>query len=77
MRRAFEARPSLELAFELAHNLILQDKVEGKDQADDYIAKLRNAGLGDTYVAYLEASVLFQRQKWPEAIPGSRGPGLP
>ena len=26
-------------------------------------------GLGDTYVRYLEAEILFQRQKWTEAIP--------
>ncbi|MGP0065145.1 MAG: tetratricopeptide repeat protein [Isosphaeraceae bacterium] len=70
LRQAFEAKPSLELAFELAYNLILQDKVDGKDQADGYITKLRNAGLGNTYVAYLEVSVLFQRKQWREAIPG-------
>ncbi len=26
-------------------------------------------GLGDTYVPYLEAEILFQQKKWAEAIP--------
>ena len=69
MRQAYQANPSLDLAFDLAETLILQDKIEGKDQAADYIARLRNAGLGDTLVRYLEAEILFQQKKWAEAIP--------
>ena len=69
LRRAFQANPSVAVAFELAESLILQDKVEGKDQAVDYVALLRNAGLGDTLVPYLEAEILVRRQRWSEAIP--------
>ncbi|MFI5457357.1 MAG: tetratricopeptide repeat protein [Isosphaerales bacterium] len=69
LRQAYEARPSVDLAFLLAEDLIIQGKIEGKDQAGDYIALLRNAGLGDTSVRYLEARILFQQQKWAEAIP--------
>ena len=68
LRQAFQVNPSLDLAFELADTLILQDKVEGKDQAGDYIAQLRTAGCGDTYVRYLEARIPFQRKQWAEAI---------
>ena len=69
---ASDTRPNLPstLAFELAENLILQDKIDGKDQAGDLLAKLRSAGFGDTYVPYLETRILFKRNKWAEAIPG-------
>ncbi|HKM54863.1 MAG TPA: tetratricopeptide repeat protein, partial [Isosphaeraceae bacterium] len=68
LRQAYRVNPSLDLALELANTLIIQDKVDGKDQAGEYIALLRSAGLGDTYVRYLEARILFQRQQWAEAI---------
>jgi predicted Zn-dependent protease len=68
LRRAHHANPSLPLAFLLAKNLIDQGKVEGKDQAGDYIALLRNAGLGNTLVKYLEAELSFQRKQWADAI---------
>jgi len=69
LRQSFEANPSVYLAFELAENLIIQGKIEGKDRAARYIAYLRARGLGDTGVRYLEARILFQQQKWAEAIP--------
>ncbi|HKI17046.1 MAG TPA: tetratricopeptide repeat protein, partial [Isosphaeraceae bacterium] len=69
LRQTFEARPSVDLAFLLAENLIIQGKIEGKDQAGGYIAYLRARGLGDTSVRYLEARIPFQQQKWAEAIP--------
>jgi tetratricopeptide (TPR) repeat protein len=69
LRQAFQAHPSLTLAFELAEILILQDKIEGKEQAVDYLTLLRNAGLGGTLVPYLEAEILVRRQRWSEAIP--------
>jgi len=68
LRHGLQANPVLDLAFELAENLILQDKVEGQDQAADYIGRLRSAGLGEGYVGYLEGRVLFQRKQWAEAI---------
>ncbi len=70
LRRAFEARPVGVLAFELADNLIAQDKkIDGKDGAADLIARLRAAGLGDTLVRFLEAEILFrQKDKLTEAI---------
>ncbi len=71
LRQAYEANPVLTLAFELADNLILQNKIEGKDQANDYIALLRNTGLGDAYVRFLDAEILFQQKEkdWAEVIP--------
>jgi predicted Zn-dependent protease len=69
LRQAFAANPSLTLAFFLAENLIDQGKIEGADQASGYIIRLRDAGLGDTLVKYLEAAISCKEQKWAEAIP--------
>ena len=69
LRQADQANPSLDLAFELAETLIAQNKIDGKDQAAGYIARLRDAGLGETLVRYLEAQILYQRKQWAEAIP--------
>ena len=69
LRQADQANPSLDLAFELAETLIAQNKIDDKDQAAGYIARLRDAGLGDTLVRYLEAKILYQRKQWAEAIP--------
>jgi len=69
LRQAYQARPSVDVAFRLAENLIIQGKIEGKDQAAGYMAYLRARGLGDTRVRYLEARILFQQQKWAETIP--------
>ena len=77
LRKALNANPSVALIFTLAEALILQGKIEGNDQAGDYIARLRNMGLGDSYVPYLEAEILFQQKKWAEAFPRSRRPGGP
>ena len=72
LRQADQANPSVDLAFELAATLIAQNKIDGKDQAADYIARLarlRDAGVGDTLVRYLEVQILYQRKQWAEAIP--------
>src|SRR5271157_2273740 len=69
LRQADQANPSLDLAFELAETLIAQNKLDDKDQAAGYIARLRAAGAGDTLVRYLEAKILYQRKRWAEAIP--------
>ena len=68
LRKALEANPSAVLAFVLAETLIREDKIDGKDQAKEFIARLRNVALGDNYVRYLEAEIPFQRRKWAEAI---------
>jgi cellulose synthase operon protein C len=68
LRKALEANPSGVLAFMLAETLIVQDKIEGKDQAGDYLNLLRNVGLADTCVRYLEAEIPFQRKQWTKAI---------
>ena len=69
LRQADQANPSLEVAFELAATLIAQGKIDGKDEAASYIARLRDAGLGDTLVRYLDARILCRRERWAEAIP--------
>ena len=63
-----EVKASVDLAFELAEVLIFQGKIEGDDQAEGYIARLRAAGFGETLVRFLEAEILVQRQRWAEAI---------
>jgi len=68
LRQAFQANPSLDLAFFLAETLIRQDKIDGKDEAAHYLAHLRNAGWGDTVVPFLEAEILVQGKKWADAI---------
>ncbi len=70
LRGAYQAKPTVNLAFLLADNLILQDKIDGKDQAADIINRLRNLGEMYTYtvVGFLEARILFRRKTWPEAI---------
>ena len=78
LRQAYQANPALDLAFELAEILILQDKIEGKDQAGDYIARLRNAGLGDTLVRFLEAENPVSAEAVGRGDPPDRnGPGGP
>ena len=78
LRQAFQAKPSVALAFDLAENLILQDKIEGKDQAADYIARLRNAGLGDTLVRYPGSRDPVPAEEVGRGDPRDRdGPGGP
>jgi len=69
LRQGFQAHPVVGLAFALAETLINQGKIDGKDEAGVYLTLLRNAGLGDTVVRFLEAEILFQQKKWAEAIP--------
>ena len=61
-------RRPCDLAFELAEVLIFRGKIEGDDQAEGIIARLRAAGFGETLVRFLEAEILFQEQSWAEAI---------
>jgi tetratricopeptide (TPR) repeat protein len=68
LRQVFAARPSVGLAFELADTLILRGKIDGKDEAADFMDRLRRLGLGETLVRFLQAEVLFQREQWAEAI---------
>ncbi len=67
LRRAFQANPVAPLAFELAENLVLQGKIDGKDGANESIAHLRRFGLGNTLVPFLEAEILLRRKAWSEA----------
>ena len=69
LREAVEASPQPELWYLLADILISLGKIEGKDQAGDYIDRLRDSGLlREGYVQFLEARVLVQRQQWPAAV---------
>ena len=68
LRQSLHASSSIEIAFRLADILVIEGKIEGKDQANDYITLLRNAGLGDTFVRFLEAEIPFHQKKWAEAI---------
>ncbi len=68
LRQSFQANHHVALALHLAETLILEDKIEGRDQANSYINLLRSHGLGDTYVPYLDAAILFQQKKWAQAV---------
>ena len=69
LRQADQANPSPDIAFRLAENLIAQNKIDAGNQTESYINRLREAGLGETLVRYLEAQILVQRRQWAEAIP--------
>ena len=76
LRQAYQASPSFDLAFVLAETLIFQDKIDGTDQAVNYIDHLRSAGFGETFVRFLEAEVLFRAQEVVRSRPQARnGPG--
>jgi tetratricopeptide (TPR) repeat protein len=68
LREAFESKPSVEVALTLADVLILEGKIEGKGQAADYIAFLRERGQGDTLIRFLEARIEVQKRNWAAAI---------
>ena len=68
LREAIEASPQRELCYLLADTLISLGKIEGKDQARDYIDRLRISGLQKGYSQLLEARVLVQSKRWSEAI---------
>jgi tetratricopeptide (TPR) repeat protein len=68
LRRAFDARPTPLVAFELADTMILAGKLDGEDGPGDLIDKLRRAGLGETVVRFLEAEILYQRRSWTDAV---------
>jgi tetratricopeptide (TPR) repeat protein len=68
LRQAYQAKASVGLAFKLAETLILQDKIEGEDQASAYMGILRSRGLEDTYVPYLEARIEVQHRNWAAAV---------
>ncbi len=69
LRQADKEHPSPDLAFRLADTLSSENKIDGENQAESYITRLRDAGMGETLGRYLDAKVLFQRKQWAEAIP--------
>jgi tetratricopeptide (TPR) repeat protein len=68
LRAAVLAHPKRELWYLLADLLIGQGKIDGKDNALDYIERLRKGGLHEGYLKYLEARASFRREKWSQAI---------
>jgi tetratricopeptide (TPR) repeat protein len=68
LRRAVAAYPSPELELILVETLIRTGKIEGPDQAREYIDRARNNGLAEGYVTYLEALILVQGERWPAAM---------
>ena len=76
LRRADRVNASVDLAFELAEVLIFQGKIEGDDQAEGYLARLRDAGFGETLVRFLEAEILVQETELGRGDrPDRAGPG--
>jgi tetratricopeptide (TPR) repeat protein len=68
LRAAVDANPRPELMYLLADTLITQSKIDGTNQARDYLARLRKRGLREGYLQQLEARISVQRQRWSEAI---------
>jgi tetratricopeptide (TPR) repeat protein len=69
LRAAVEANPRRELLTLLTETLITQGKIDGTDQAEDYLARLRKRGdVREGFIQYLEARILVQRQQWSAAI---------
>jgi cellulose synthase operon protein C len=68
LRRAYQDRPSVDLAFLLAEILILEDKVDGEDGASGLMKFLGDRGYRETYVRYLEARIEVKAKRWDQAI---------
>jgi tetratricopeptide (TPR) repeat protein len=68
LREAVAANPRNELWYPLADTLISQGKIDGKDQAQDYLTLLRKNGLHAGLLQQLEARILVRRQRWSEAV---------
>ena len=68
LRQAYQAKPSVDLAFLLAETLILQDKIEGSDGARVFMDYLADRGHRETYVRYLEARIEVKEKRWDKAI---------
>jgi tetratricopeptide (TPR) repeat protein len=68
LRSAVQTRPDTLTVLALASNLIEQGKTTGKEGAGDYIAILRNRGLGQSYVRCLEAQIKMRQKDWAGAI---------
>ena len=68
LRQAYQAKPSVDLAFLLAEMLILEDKVDGEDGAGVLINFLSDRGFRETYARYLEARIEVRAKRWEKAI---------
>ena len=68
LRQAYQAKPSVDLAFLLADTLIQQDKIEGSDGARVFMGYLADRGYRETYVRYLEARIEVKEKRWDKAI---------
>jgi tetratricopeptide (TPR) repeat protein len=69
LRQGFDVNPAVALVVALAETLIFQEKIDAKGGAREWMARLGDAGLSDTFVRFLEAEILVQRKKWAEAMP--------
>ena len=72
---AFQANPSLELAFELAETLILQDKIDGEDQAADTSPDSETRGWATRSCDTWKPRSFPSGRGGPRRSPGSRRPG--
>ena len=68
LRQAYQAKPSVDLAFLLAEMLIPQDKIEGGDGARVFMDYLADRGYRETLVRYLEARIEVKEKRWDKAI---------
>src|SRR5271157_311914 len=68
LRQAYQAKPSVDMAFLLAEMLILEDKVDGDDGASVLMNFLGDRGYRETYVRYLDARIEVKEKRWDKAI---------
>jgi predicted Zn-dependent protease len=68
LRHAIAANPKSELSYALAEALISQGKIDGKDQAEELVGRLRTISMREGYLQHLEARILVHRQEWSKAI---------
>ena len=68
LREAYLQKPSWFIAYQLAYVMILQNKIDGEGQAQDYLAILARRGLADSYVRVLESQIRMQQGNWDGAI---------
>ena len=68
LRQAYQAKPSLDLAFLLAETLILEDKIDGEGGASVLVNYLADQGYRQGFIRYLEARIELQAKRWDKAI---------
>jgi tetratricopeptide (TPR) repeat protein len=68
LRDLYRESRSIRAAYELAFQLIAQDKIEGEGQANDFVELVKERGYGETYGRILDGLIKMRKGHWQEAI---------